>query len=231
MSSYFIYHHHHQSVLPKGRTFTANSGTKAAVLPKGRSSTANSRTKVAVLLGMNRCGSFPLLSTPHSLFSIWTDLKWFEEIPGAPAWRWGDWIWLTGPSGLQRNSTQGLNIISTTLMIRDSEIPIILGLTPHTNVFYTLCQLSDLLVWLLKVSPLILQISNSGQNHRLPLSKIKYLVYYTRISSLIYRVIDILCAATDGCRSRPCLTCLPLHGASNCRCLLTLALIFSSVSE
>ena len=44
----FIYHHH-QSVLPKGRSFTANSGTKAAVLPKGRSSTANSETKVAVL--------------------------------------------------------------------------------------------------------------------------------------------------------------------------------------
>ena len=48
----------------------------AAVLPKGRSSTANSGAKVAVLPGMNRCGSFPLLSalqivrvlkiTPHS---------------------------------------------------------------------------------------------------------------------------------------------------------------------
>ena len=46
------------SVLPKGRSFTANLGTKAAVLPKGRYSTANSGTKVAVLLGMNRCGSF-----------------------------------------------------------------------------------------------------------------------------------------------------------------------------
>ena len=58
------------SVLPKGRSFTENPGIKAAVLPKGRSSTANSGTKVAVLLGMNRCGSFPLLSAPHSLFSI-----------------------------------------------------------------------------------------------------------------------------------------------------------------
>ena len=53
------------SVLPKDRTFTANS--KAAVLPKCRSSTANSGTKVAVLLGMNRCSSFPLRSAPHSL--------------------------------------------------------------------------------------------------------------------------------------------------------------------
>ena len=34
----------------------------AAVLYKGRSSTTNSGTKVAVLLGMNRCGSFSLLS-------------------------------------------------------------------------------------------------------------------------------------------------------------------------
>ena len=54
---------------PKGRSFTANSGTKAAVLPKGRSSIANSGTKIAVLLGMNRCGtgSFPLVSASHSL--------------------------------------------------------------------------------------------------------------------------------------------------------------------
>ena len=32
------------SVLPKGRSFTANSGTKAAILPKGRYSIANSGT-------------------------------------------------------------------------------------------------------------------------------------------------------------------------------------------
>ena len=50
------------SVLPKGMSFTANTGTKAAVLPKGRSSAANSGIKVAVLLRMNKCGSFPLLS-------------------------------------------------------------------------------------------------------------------------------------------------------------------------
>ena len=56
------HHHHHQSVLPKGGCFTANAGNKVAVLTKGRSSIANSGTKVAVLLGINRCGSFPLLS-------------------------------------------------------------------------------------------------------------------------------------------------------------------------
>ena len=62
---------HHQGVLPKGRSFTPNSGTKAVLLPKGRSSTVKSGTKVAVLLGMNRWGSFLLLSVPQSLFSMY----------------------------------------------------------------------------------------------------------------------------------------------------------------
>ena len=64
---------YHQNVLPRGRSFTANSDTKVAVLFKGRSSTANSGTKVAVLLGMNRCGSFPLLSLASE--QILKDLK------------------------------------------------------------------------------------------------------------------------------------------------------------
>ena len=68
---------------------------------------------------MNRCGSFSLLSTPHSLFSIWTNLKRSEMIPGAPTRRWGEWIWLTGPSGLHRNSLQGLNIRSIRLFWPD----------------------------------------------------------------------------------------------------------------
>ena len=72
----------------------------------------NSGIKVAILLGMNRCGSFPLLSAPHSLFSIWTDFKRPEKIPGAPAWRWGEWVWLTGLSGLHRNPPQRLNTVS-----------------------------------------------------------------------------------------------------------------------
>ena len=147
--------HHHQSVLPKGRSFTISEGSKAAVLAKAdlppetqepslqfctkavlplqtqeprfcpkaglplqtqeprlqfcsrQSSTANSGIKAAVLAGMNRCGSFPLLSAPHSLFNIWADLKISEKIPGAPTWRLREWIWLTGPSGLHRNSPSG----------------------------------------------------------------------------------------------------------------------------
>ena len=58
---------HHHSILTKGRSFTINSETKTAVLLKGRSSTANSGSQAAVLLGMDMCGSFPLLSTIHSL--------------------------------------------------------------------------------------------------------------------------------------------------------------------
>ena len=82
------HHHHHQSVLLKGTSFAANSGTNAAILPKGRSSTANFGTKVAVLPGMNKCGSFPLLSASRSLFSIWTNLERSQKIPGAPVGRW-----------------------------------------------------------------------------------------------------------------------------------------------
>ena len=85
----------------------------------------HSGTQAAVLLGLYRCGSFPLLSTPHSLFSIWTDLQRSEKIPGAPTWRWVEWIWLSGPSGLRLNSPQGLNIGSIRVFdqIRDPEIP------------------------------------------------------------------------------------------------------------
>ena len=100
---------HHQSVLPNGRSLTANSGTKVAVLSKGRSSTANSGTKVALLLGINRRGSFPLLSAPHSLFRMWTHRKRSEKIPGTPARRWGEKIW---PFGLHRKLLQRLNISS-----------------------------------------------------------------------------------------------------------------------
>ena len=61
-------YHHHQSVLAKGRSFTANAGTKAAVLPKGRSSTTNSGTQVAVLLWMDR--SVASRYFPHHTLSL-----------------------------------------------------------------------------------------------------------------------------------------------------------------
>ena len=110
---------HDQSVLPKGSSFNANSDTKAVVLPLRQVFPPVSGTKVAVLLGMNT-----LLSTSHSLFSIWTYHKISEKISGAPTWRWGQRIWLTGPSGLYPNLPRGLNIsfIRVFDRIRDPEI-------------------------------------------------------------------------------------------------------------
>ena len=93
---------------------------KAAVLSKGRSSTANSGTKVAVLLGINRYGSSPLLSAPHSLLSIWTYFKDLKRSQG-PQSEVREWICLTGSSGIHRNSPQGLNISSIRIFDR-SEI-------------------------------------------------------------------------------------------------------------
>ena len=45
------------------------------------------RNQIASLLGINRCGSFPLLFAPHSLFSIWKDLKRPEKVPRVRSWR------------------------------------------------------------------------------------------------------------------------------------------------
>ena len=108
----------------QGQVFHLKCRNQVAVVSEDRPSTANSGTKVAILLGINRYSSFPLLFVPHCLFSIWTYLKRFEKISGAPTWRWGEWIWLTGPSGFHRNSPQGLNISSIRVsdQIRDPEI-------------------------------------------------------------------------------------------------------------
>ena len=56
------------SILPKGRSFTAHSGTKVLVLLKGRSSTANSGTHAAVLLGW--IGAVVSLCFPHTTLSL-----------------------------------------------------------------------------------------------------------------------------------------------------------------
>ena len=60
----------HQSILPRAGPSLQTQEPRPAVLLKGRSSTANLGTQAAVLLGMDKCGSFPLLSASHSLFSI-----------------------------------------------------------------------------------------------------------------------------------------------------------------
>ena len=73
------------------------------------------------------CGSFPLLSAPHSVFSIWTDLKRSRstnlEVRRVDL---GNLALRT-----RRNSPPGLNISSVRIFnqIRDPEVPI--TLRPH----------------------------------------------------------------------------------------------------
>ena len=110
--------HHHQCVLPESRSFTASPGTQAAVLSVEGLSSQTQEPRLQFYQGLNRGRSFPLLSPHHSLFSIWTDLKTSEQIPRHTTWRWGEWIWLTGPSGLNRNSQQELNISSIGFLTR-----------------------------------------------------------------------------------------------------------------
>ena len=79
----------------------------------------------------DRCGSILLLSAPNSLAS-----ERSEKIPGAPTWRWGEWIWLTGPSGFHRNSPQELNIVPSGFLtrsdIRKSQSPF----DTHTHIYF-----------------------------------------------------------------------------------------------
>ena len=92
------------------RVFCLSAGTYVALLPKAGLSPQTQEPRLQFQQELNVYGSFPLLSTPHSLFSIWTNLKISEE-----------WIWLTGPSRLHRNSPQGLNISCMRVLTR-SEI-------------------------------------------------------------------------------------------------------------
>ena len=112
----------------QGQVLHCKRRNLAAVLPKAGLPPQTQERWLQFDQGLNRCGSFPLLSAPHSLFGIWLDLKRSEKILGALAWKWGAWIWLTGPSGLHRNSSQRLNISSFRAFdqIRDLTIPITL---------------------------------------------------------------------------------------------------------
>ena len=109
---YQQYNFHHHECSAQEQIFHCKLGNQGCSSAQRQVCHRKLRYQVAVLLGMNKCGNFPLLSSSHSLFSIWTDLKRSEKIPGASMWRWGERIWLTGSSGLHRNSPQGLNISS-----------------------------------------------------------------------------------------------------------------------
>ena len=77
-SSYYeprLYHHHHQSILPRAGFPLQIQEPKFQFCPKADLPLQTQETKGAVLLGINRYSSFLLLSALHSLFSIWTNLK------------------------------------------------------------------------------------------------------------------------------------------------------------
>ena len=79
---HIVFHHHHHSVLPKSRLFVASAGTWAAVLPKTGLPLKTQEPRLQFFQGLNRFGSFPLLSAPHSLFSIWIDFKDLKRSQG-----------------------------------------------------------------------------------------------------------------------------------------------------
>ena len=107
-----INHHHHNECSAQRQV------SHCKLRHQGRSSTANSRNQGCSLTMGEYVRTFPLLSASHFLFSVWIHLKRSEKIPGAPAWRGGEWIWLTGPPGLHRNSPHDLNISSIGFLTR-----------------------------------------------------------------------------------------------------------------
>ena len=108
--NFIFYHHHHHSVLPKAELSLQTQAAWLQFCPKAGLTPQTEKQRLQFYQELNRYGSFPLLSSRHSLFSIWTELRRSEKIPGVPTWRWGEWIWLSGPSGFQRNSLQELII-------------------------------------------------------------------------------------------------------------------------
>ena len=101
-----------------------------SVLPKGRFFTVNSGTKVAVSLGMNRYGKFPLLSASHSFLAtelIFKDLKRLKNPRGnnveVRRVDLANWALRTSPkftTGVKYQFYQSFDYI------RDPEIPITL---------------------------------------------------------------------------------------------------------
>ena len=140
---------------------------------------------------MNRCGSFPLLSAPHSLFSIWTNLERSEKIPGAPTRRWGEWIWLTGPSGLHRNSPQGLNISSIRVsdQIRDPDIPITLRPLNKYIILYKYFTLRGAMGRILVKNHFFILL-NKFKLHTLIYDSLKFQISITIAQSFIRPYVD-----------------------------------------
>ena len=84
---YVHYHHHHHQCSAQGQVLHCKLGHQGCNSTQTQVFHCKLRNLACSLLGMNRCGTFPLLSAPHSLCSIWTNIKRSEKIPGAPTRR------------------------------------------------------------------------------------------------------------------------------------------------
>ena len=105
---------------------------------------------------------------PHPTLSLAS-----EKIPGTPVWRWGEWIWLTGPFGLLPKFTTGVKyqFHQGFYQIRDPEIPITLHPPPMVSIF----------------SPLIWMLFR----HLWPIFKFVNLLYGLYISQLMWDFIQL----------------------------------------
>ena len=99
--------------LPKSRSIIAGAGPSLQFCQRQvfhRKFTDQGCSSTKDWIGAIACSFFP-----HPTLSLASEqtLKDLKRSQGAPAWRWGEWIWLTEPSELHRNSPKGLNIGST----------------------------------------------------------------------------------------------------------------------
>ena len=130
--------------MPNGRSFTTSAEPKVAVLSKGRSSTANSGTKVAVLLGINRRGRFPCF--PYPTLSLASELAkkktWkYPSSPNVEVRRvdLANWALRTSPKftiGVKYQFHQGFFFIRS--KIRKSQSPFSPQITKMLTIFWKL---------------------------------------------------------------------------------------------
>ena len=112
----------------QGQVLNCKRRNLGCSLPKAGLSPQTQETRLPFYQGLNRCGSFPLPSAPHSLFRIWKDLKRSVKIPRGTnvevmSVDLANWALRTSP----KFSTPGKNISSIMVFhqIRDPGIPII----------------------------------------------------------------------------------------------------------
>ena len=125
MSS-IIYHHHHV-FCPRAGPSLQTQAPRLQFCPQAGLPLQTQEPRLQFYQG--RIGAVASPCFPHPTLSLASEqtLKDLKRSQGHQR-RGDEWIWLTGPSGLHRNSPQGLNITSIRVFdqIRDPEIPVTL---------------------------------------------------------------------------------------------------------